>query len=321
MYSLPWLDDYKGTTCFICVSRPVHALISASGEKRKRKNFKENPYLWTSSRGQVLSSAVAEKETDCSTQTTVLWRLMEKVNLLVSKLFLAVDSIALQNESRSRRSRLPGVSLLLEHGSSWGTHHGGFRDNFRGEVPKKVFLCVIAVVGKTLILTEKKELEVLPSLDHSLAHVCSPCRWVRAHCHGLERGRAISKKRQKRSSGHPLLLFFFAALQDGGLLEMSCLSSMVPSMVPLGERFLTITFRIWSVKYCVYFLVVCLLFPRSRIDFQKKLDEKLKKQTSCPKHYSVLYEVQTTQPVKLIGGIRRPSDWFQLVLTELDSSI
>ena len=48
--------------------------------------------------------------------------------------------------------------------------------NLRGEVPKNVFLCVIAVVGKTLILTEKKELEVLPSLAHSLGHVCSPCR-------------------------------------------------------------------------------------------------------------------------------------------------
>ena len=47
--------------------------------------------------------------------------------------------------------------------------------NLRGEVPKKVFLCVIAVMGKTLILTEKNELEGLPSLDHSLAHVCSPC--------------------------------------------------------------------------------------------------------------------------------------------------
>ena len=30
----------KGTTFFICVSRPAHALISASGEKKK--NFKEN---------------------------------------------------------------------------------------------------------------------------------------------------------------------------------------------------------------------------------------------------------------------------------------
>ena len=61
--------------------------------------------------------------------------------------------------------------------------------NLRGEVPKKVFFCAIAVVGKTLTLTEKKELEVLPSLDHSVAHVRSPCRWVRAHCHGVERER------------------------------------------------------------------------------------------------------------------------------------
>ena len=38
-----------------------------------------------------------------------------------------------------------------------------------------------------------------------------------------------------------------------------------------GERFLTITFRISSVKYRVSFLVVCLFFPRSRIDFQKNI--------------------------------------------------
>ena len=37
-----------------------------------------------------------------------------------------------------------------------------------------------------------------------------------------------------------------------------------------GECFLTITFRISSVKYRVCFLVVYLFFPRSRIDFQKK---------------------------------------------------
>ena len=48
----------------------------------------------------------------------------------------------------------------------------------RGEIPRKVFffVCVIAFVGKTLTLTEKKELEVLPSLDHSLTHVRSICR-------------------------------------------------------------------------------------------------------------------------------------------------
>ena len=47
--------------------------------------------------------------------------------------------------------------------------------NLRGEAPKN-FFCVIAVVGKTLTLTEKKELEVLPSLDHSLAYVRSLCQ-------------------------------------------------------------------------------------------------------------------------------------------------
>ena len=48
----------------------------------------------------------------------------------------------------------------------------------RGEIPKKVFVCVIAFVGKMLTLTEKKELEVLPSLDlcDSPAHVRSLCR-------------------------------------------------------------------------------------------------------------------------------------------------
>ena len=29
------------------------------------------------------------------------------------------------------------------------------------------------------------------------------------------------------------------------------------------------------------------IFPRSRIDFQKKLDEKHKKQTSCPKNIMI----------------------------------
>ena len=43
-----------------------------------------------------------------------------------------------------------------------------------------------------------------------------------------------------------------------------------------GERFLTITFRISSVKYCVYFLVVYLFFPHSRIDFKKNWTRNIK---------------------------------------------
>ena len=130
----------------------------------------------------------------------------------------------------------------------------------------KKFFCVIAVVGKTLILTEKKDLEVLPSLDHSLAHVCSPCQWVRAHCHGLERERKSNLEKVANeicSSGHPLLLFFRCTARRWPVKnELFFINGAVDGTS--GERFLTITFRISSVKYCVYFLVVCLFFPRSR---------------------------------------------------------
>ena len=71
-----------------------------------------------------------------------------------------------------------------------------------------------------------------------------------------ERGRAISKKRQKRSAQVDVLclFLFFAVLQDVGLLEMSCFSSMVSSSSGTsGERYLIITFRISSVKYRVLF--------------------------------------------------------------------
>ena len=77
----------------------------------------------------------------------------------------------------SRRSRLPGVSLLFSgaleklRDSSWW-----IQGQISEEKTLNKFFCVIAVVGKTLTLTEKKELEVLPSLDHSLAYVRSLCR-------------------------------------------------------------------------------------------------------------------------------------------------
>ena len=44
-----------------------------------------------------------------------------------------------------------------------------------------------------------------------------------------------SRKSGKRDQLDILCFVFFAALQDGGLLEMSCFSSMVPSMVPLAN--------------------------------------------------------------------------------------
>ena len=106
----------KGTTCFICVSRPAHALISASGEKKKTKKFQRkcvppDKFAWTSTvldrrreRDRLLDANNSIMETD-------------REGKFVSQ-SCSWQYIALQSESRSRRSRLPCLSLLLEHWSS-----------------------------------------------------------------------------------------------------------------------------------------------------------------------------------------------------------
>ena len=104
--------------------------------------------------------------------------------------------------------------------------------------------------------------------------------------HGLERERESNlEKAAKESAQVDVLCLFFCfffrctARRRPVRNELFFIHGAVDGTS--GERFLTITFRISSVKYCVYFLVVYLFFPRSRIDFQKKMDEKHKKQTSC----------------------------------------
>ena len=109
----------NGTTFFICVSRPAHALISASGEKKKnkkkiqRKSVPLDKFAWTST---VLKS---RRERDRSLDANNSIMETDGEGKFVS-LFQSCSwrYIALQNESGSRRSRLPGVSLLLEHRSS-----------------------------------------------------------------------------------------------------------------------------------------------------------------------------------------------------------
>ena len=96
---------------------------------------------------------------------------MEKVNLLVSKLFLAVhrDSLFKINHGPA------GLDCLVcrfywSTGAAEGLIMVDSGACLRGEIPRKVFyVCVIAFVGKTLTLTEKKELEVLPSHARSFA--------------------------------------------------------------------------------------------------------------------------------------------------------
>ena len=75
-------------------------------------------------------------------------------------------------------------------------------------------VCVIAFVGKTLTLTEKKALEVLPSHVRSL-HVGE---WALT---GLEREREskLEKAVEEIKWTSFVCLLFLAALQDGGLLK------------------------------------------------------------------------------------------------------
>ena len=162
---------------------------------------------------------VAEEEIDCSTQTTVLWRQNDGEGKFVSfKVVLGGTSLFKMYHGPA------GLDCLVcrfywSTGAAEGLIMVDSGACLRGEIPRKVFFvwtCVIAFVGKTLTLTEKKELEVLPSLDHSLTHVRSLCRWVRSHWseerereRERERGRANSKKRQKRSAQVDVLCSFF----------------------------------------------------------------------------------------------------------------
>ena len=163
-----------------------------------------------------------------------------------------------------------------------------------------------------ITLTEKKELEVLPSLDHSLTHVRSLCRWVRAHWSGerekerlrerdreRERERANSKNRQKRSAQVDVLCLFFRCTARWWPVrnDLFFINGVVDGAS--GERFLTITFRVSSVKYRVYFFGGLFVFPHSRNDFQKKLDEKHKKQTSCPNEKQ--FNLQLSQARSIAG--------------------
>ena len=102
-------------------------------------------------------------------------------------------------------------------------------------------------------------------------------------CGGRERESNLEKAAEEICSyGRLLFVCFFAALQDGGLLEISCffINGVVDGTS--GECFLTITFRISSVKYRVYFLVVYLFIPCSRIDSQKKIVRETSKINVMP---------------------------------------
>ena len=139
---------------------------------------------------------------------------------------------------------------------------------------KKIFLCD-SCCGQNVDL-DREEGAGGHTIARSLSCACSFAMSVSAR--SLPRSGEREGEQSRKSGKRDLLkwtsfVFFFAALQDGGLLEMSCFSFMVPSMTPLANASWPshFAFPLWST---VYFLVVCLFFPRSHIDFQKKLDEK-----------------------------------------------
>ena len=142
------------------------------------------------------------------------------------------------------------------------------RTNLRGEVPKKVFflcVCVIAVVGKPLILTEKKELEVLPSLDHSLAHV----RSLSVSARSLPRSGEREEEQSRKSGRRDLLKWTSFVL----VCFLRCTARRCFINGVVDQWYLKRTFLDHQISHflcevpCLFF--GGLFFPLSRIDFQK----------------------------------------------------
>ena len=198
--------QHKGTTFFICVSRPAHALISASGEKKKQKNFKENASLWTSSRGQVLSSTGAENETDCSTQT-VLWRLVEKVNLLV-KVVLGSTSLFTVNHGPASLDCYV-CRFYWSTGAAQGPIMVDPGTCLRGEIPKKVFSLFVIAFGGPNIDLDREEGAGGPTIARSLS--CARSFAMSVSVRSLvwrERESQLKKAAEEIcSSGLPLFVF------------------------------------------------------------------------------------------------------------------
>ena len=129
-------------------------------------------------------------------------------------------------------------------------------------------------MGKTLTLTEK-ELEVLPLLDHSLRKFI---RYVGERAlTGLETlERNLEKAAEENLvKWRPLFFFFFAALRDSGLLEMSFFIDGVDDTH--GER-LILDHHISHFLCEILYLFFGGLFVFSALShwFSKELDKNMK---------------------------------------------
>ena len=112
-----------------------------------------------------------------------------------------------------------------------------------------------------------------PTITRSLSHVRSFAMSVSARSlvwRERERESKLEKAAEEIcSSGRPLFVFFRCTARWWPVKNELFFINGVDGTS--GELFLTITFRVSSVKSRFYFLVVCLFFPHSRVDFQKKI--------------------------------------------------
>ena len=260
---------------FLFVFLVQRALISAPGEKKNQK-IQENAYLWTSSRGKVLSSTVAEKETDCSTENNSIMETDREGKFVSSsKLFLAVHHTSTESQSRlnclvCRLFWSTGVAeglIMVDSGTSLRA------ERFFGIVFWALWKCWPWQRRRSW-MSYHRSITLLRRVSFTMSVSSRSLVW-------RERESILEKAVEAIcSSGQPFS-FYFAALRDGGLLEMSCFSSKVSSMLPLASASwpLHFAFRLWSTVFIFWRFVCFSVLPHWF--FKKKLDEKRKKQTSC----------------------------------------
>ena len=112
----------------------------------------------------------------------------------------------------------------------------------------------------------------VPSLDHTLSCArpfvrLGECAFT-VHVSGEREGEQTRKSDRRDLLKWTSFVFFRCTARRWPVRnELFFINGVVDGTS--GEQVLTITFRISPVKYRVYFLVVCLFFPRSRIDSQK----------------------------------------------------
>ena len=178
-------------------------------------------------------------------------------------------------------SRFPGLSLLLEHWSSWGTHHRWIQGHvFEEKSLKKIFVCD-SFCGQNVDL-DREEGAGGATVARSL-----PC--ARSFAMLVSARSLVWRERESKlekaageicSSGRPLFVFSLY-YKDGGQLETSCFHQWCRRWF-LWRTLLDHHISHFLCEVPCLFFGGLFVFLRSRIDFQKKLDEKHKKETSCP---------------------------------------